>query len=81
MNTSCSETEERCVLAEFNGNHSVDLKILSSVADDEIIGGEADRAEERAVGENLHKFSAIDTGGLPYEIIFVVDNNCKHQRC
>ncbi|GFY47240.1 ATP-dependent DNA helicase [Trichonephila inaurata madagascariensis] len=36
-------------------------------------GCEADRAKEKVVREKLHKLSTIDTGRLPYEIIFVVD--------
>ncbi|GFX22714.1 serine-enriched protein [Trichonephila clavipes] len=36
-------------------------------------GCEADRTKERATREKLHKLSMIDTGGLPYEIIFLVD--------
>ncbi|GFX46618.1 ATP-dependent DNA helicase [Trichonephila clavipes] len=45
----------------------------NSVADNEIIGFGADRAKERAAREKLHKRSTIDTGGLQYKIIFVVD--------
>lgn len=83
----CSEgeAEQRCPggIRLFNDNHSVDaynLKVLSSsdeisnsVADDEFLGCENDREKQRVAREKLYKLSTIDTGGLPYEIIFAPD--------
>ncbi|CAH0404103.1 unnamed protein product [Chilo suppressalis] len=80
-----AEAEERCPsgIRLFNDNHSVDaynLKMLSSsdemtnsIADDEIIGCNGNHEKERAAKNRLHKLATIDTGELPYEIIFVVD--------
>ncbi|GFY78468.1 hypothetical protein TNIN_31691 [Trichonephila inaurata madagascariensis] len=45
----------------------------NTFANDEIIECEADRAKERAAREKLHTLSTIDTGGLPYAIIFFID--------
>lgn len=47
-----------------------------SIADDEIIGCDGDSKKEKAAREKRHKLSTIDTGGLPYEIIFIVDKPC-----
>ncbi|GFY65004.1 ankyrin repeat and SAM domain-containing protein 1A [Trichonephila inaurata madagascariensis] len=43
------------------------------VADDKIVGCEADRVKERASREKLHKLSTNNTRVLPYRIIFIVD--------
>lgn len=83
----CSEAEatECCPsgIRLFNDNQSVDaynLKILSlskettnSLADDELHGCQGDRKKERPARAKLYKLITIDTGGLPYEIIFVLD--------
>ena len=82
---SDGESEERCPsgIRLFNDNHSVDsynLRMLStsdersnSIGDDEIIGCDGDREKERVARVKLHTLNTIDTGGLPYEIIFAID--------